>query len=337
MATVQLSDVYVPAPFDQAVDQAALEMNAFISSGVLASDSQIDAAASVGGWLTTLPHYNPLSTTNEPNYDSDNPASFSTPENISGGEQIVRRYKSNNSWSTMDLSRALALADPLDAITRMVGKYWAIQTEKRLIQSALGILADNVANDSGDMLYSVATDAAGAPADAELISGDKVIAAAQTMGDHKLDVSVIAMHSVVHAKLQTLGLLVDNFDPESGAVRYQTYLGYRVVVDDSMPAVAGTNRVTYTSILFGPGAFALGNDITVVSSEVERKPDSGDGGGEEILYSRRGGIIHPRGFAVATAPASTRSYTLAELAAAGSWNRVYDRKNIPLAFLQTNG
>ena len=70
MATVQLSDVYVPAPFNAAVDEAATELNAFLASGVAVNDSTIDATASSGGWVGDLAHYKPLSTSNEPNYDS---------------------------------------------------------------------------------------------------------------------------------------------------------------------------------------------------------------------------------------------------------------------------
>ena len=336
MSTTQLSDVYVPVPFNQAVDQAAIELNAFIQSGVMTNDPVIAATASVGGWIGELPHYNSLSTATEPNYSSDDPASFSAPQNIGSGTQIYRKHKLNNSWSTMDLTRALALADPLDAITRMVGQYWATQEEKRVIQSAMGVLTDNVASNSGDMLHTVATDDAGAITAAELVSADAVLDASQTLGDHKMAIDVIAMHSVVYTNLQKQNLIA--YIPNArGEVNIPTYLGYRVVVDDSMPAVAGTNRITYTTILFGTGAFGSGGDDTVVASEMERKPDSGDGGGEDILYTRRGGIIHPMGLAVVTAPATGTSYTLAELAAAATWNRVYERKNINLAFLQTNG
>ena len=42
----------------------------------------------------------------------------------------------------MDLSRELALEDPLGAITNRIGKYWAVNTEKRIINSATGILLD---------------------------------------------------------------------------------------------------------------------------------------------------------------------------------------------------
>ena len=335
MPTTQLSDVYVPVPFDAAVDQAAIELNAFLASGVLATSAQINAMATVGGWQGELPHYNQLDVSAEPNYDSDDNASFSTPDNIGHGVQIYRRHAMNKSWSTMDLTRLLALADPLDAITRMVGQYWATQEERRVIQSAMGVLADNVAGPA-DMVNIIATDDPGDPTADELISAEAVLDTKQTMGDHAEGLAVIAMHSIVFTNLQKQNLIA--YIPNArGEVVIPTYLGYRVVVDDSMPAVAGVNRITYTTILFAAGAFEGGLNSGLVASEMERKPDSGDGGGEDILYSRRGGIIHPRGYAVDAAPASGLSFTLAELADAGTWNRVYERKNVGMAFLQTNG
>ena len=335
MASTQLSDVYVPEPFNQAVDQAAIELNNFIMSGIMTNDAAIAAAASVGGSIGELPHYNSLSTATEPNYSSDDPASFSAPEKIGGGKQIYRKHHMNNSWSTMDLTRMLALADPLAAITRAVGKYWATQEEKRVIQTAVGLLADNVDANGSDMLHTIATDDVGAITAAELVSADAVLDAAQTLGDHKMNVEVLAIHSVVYTNLQKQNLIA--YIPNArGEVNIPTYLGYRVVVDDSMPTVAGVNRITYTSILFGTGAFGSGGDDTIVASEMDRVPSSGDGGGEDILYTRRGGIIHPIGYQVATAPAG-QSYTLAELAAATTWTRVYERKNVEIAFMQTNG
>jgi hypothetical protein len=55
------------------------------------------------------------------------------------------------------------------------------------------------------------------------------------------------------------------------------------------------------------------------------------------LYSRRADIVHPLGFEFTSASVAGQSATLAELATAANWNRVWERKNVPLCFLQTNG
>ena len=113
---------------------------------------------------------------------------------------------------------------------------------------------------------------------------------------------------------------------------FATFGGKRVIVDDSLSAVAGTNRVTYTTVLFADGALAGAQGRVLKPSQLDDKPENGDGGGEEILYSRRAEIIHPLGFTWTDASVAGQSATLAELATAANWNRVWDRKNIGLAF-----
>lgn len=335
MATTRISDIYEPTVFNQAVDEAATEANLFYRSGIMVRDSMLDERANGPGRITELPFYKPLDDV-EPNYSSDDPAENSTPQKLGGAVQVARKAFMNNSWSAMDLARELALKDPLAGITSKIGVYWGTQIQKRVVSSLMGVLADNVANDGGDMVFSVATDSADPITPAERISGETVLAAKQTMGDAAMQLTGIAMHSVLYTSLQTQNLIEYVPDPETGLL-YPTYLGYRVIVDDGMPAVMGTNRITFTAALFGPAALGWGAGEPDMPSEIERKPDSGNGGGQEIIYSRRQDIIHPTGFAFMSATVASESPSLAELALAANWNRVYARKNVPLAFLQVNG
>jgi len=337
MAVTQLADIYNPLVFNPAVDEAAIELNAFLQSGVMVNSPLLDSMATVGGNIGELPFHDPLNTSTEPDYTTDDPSDLSVPQKITTSKMIYRLASMHGSWSTMDLTRELALMDPMAAITRKVGKWWSTQIEKRVIQSAMGVLADNVANDSGDMLYSVATDDVAAIADAERISAEVVLTAKQTMGDHADALSVLAVHSVLYTKLQSLNL-IDYIPDARGEISFPSYLGYRLVVDDSLPAVAGTNRITYTSILFAQGAFDHGRGTTMIPSELERVQSAGYGGGQDIIHSRRADIIHPYGFSFVSASITGQSATLAELADATEWDRVVnDRKHVPMAFIQTNG
>lgn len=334
MATTRISDIYEPKTFEQGVDEAATEANLFYQSGIMVRDSSLDALANGSGRIAELPFYKALNDV-EPNYSSDDPAVTSTPQKLGGGVQVARKAFMNNSWSAMDLSRELALKDPLDGITSKIGTYWSTQIQRRTIQSLVGVLAGNVSNDAGDMVFKVATDAAGAPTADEKISGKVILAAKQTMGDAAGKLTGIAMHSVQFTELQTQQLIEYVTDPVTG-INYPTYLGYRVIVDDGLPAVMGTNRITFTSVLFGAGALAWGAGEPDVASEVERKADTGNGGGQEIIYSRRQDIIHPAGFAFNSTTVTGETPTLANLALPANWSRVYDRKSVALAFLQTN-
>lgn len=336
MAVVQLADIYQPVPFNAGVQEVATELNAFIQSGVMVNDDRIAQMANVGGMIGDIPFYNTLGTP-EANYTTDNPASNSTPQKIGSGKQLYHKAAQHQSWSTMDLARELALQDPVGAITSSIGHYWAVMDQRRLIQSSLGVLADNIANDAGDMVYSVATDAAGAITDAERISADVVIEGAATMGDAKRNLAVIAVHSVVKKQMEKQQLISAIRDADNN-IEFEVYLGkYRVIVDDEMPAIAGANRITYTSILFATGAIAYGEGSPMVASELERVASSGDGGGQDIIHSRKTNIILPYGTSFIAASVAGQSPTQTELAIAGNWDRVHARKNVNIAFIQTNG
>jgi len=337
MALVQLSDLVYGANFNRYTVQESTRLNAFVAAGVLVRDAAVDAMANSQGFLHNLPSWARVAN-DEPNASTDSPSDVAVPKKIGTVTEIARKLMRNQGWSAADLASAIIADDPLTAIGAQLGSYWAGVNQTTLIKMCLGILADNIANDSGDMVVNVATDANSAITDAEKFSDAVMIAAAQTMGDHKGRLAAIAVHSVIHARMQTLGSLVDNYDPATGQLLFQTYQGKRVIVDDDMPVTVGTYRTTYTSILFGAGAFAHGFSQPRTPTEVQRVAAEGNGEGTETLWQRRHEIIHPRGFAVAGNQVSlvaTPSY--ATLALAASWNRIYDRKLIPLAFIKTNG
>ncbi len=334
MAT-RLSDIYNPLTFVRRAQEAQTRLNAFRASGIAVADPILQAALNGGGNQGDINIYGPLAT-GEPRYSNDDPTDTNTTHgNISNKTQKWRSAQRNQSWSLMDLARELADSDPIGAITDRVGAFWASDDETRLIQSLLGILADNVANDSGDMLVSVATDGIVPIADAERIDGNVVIDGMQTLGDHKMAVSAMAIHSAIHARLQKQELIQYMRDSSSN-IMFETYLGKRLIVDDSLPAVQGVNRITYTSILFGPGAVLTGNGKVENPSELERDPDSGNGAGETKLYSRVNDVFHPNGFSFLSASVAGQSATYAELEVAANWDRIVARKTVPIAFLQTN-
>lgn len=339
MAAVQIADIYNPLTFGRRTQQAQLELNRFIASGVAVSDSAIAAQIAQGGNLGEVTNFGKLAT-GEPNYSSDDPATSSTPAGISSELQKFRSASRNKSWSTMDLAREIAVQDPVAAITGRVGAYWAQDDEQRVLKTLIGVLADNVANDAGDMIIDVATDDVGAVGDAERIGGDRVIDALQTLGDHKASISTIALHSAIHTRLQKQNLIsyVRNSDNN---IMFETYMGKRLIVDDSLPVTVGTNRTTYTCVLFGPGVFGTARGQVLVPSEMLRVPAAGNGGGQDLMFSRVNNVWHPYGFSflsttVTGGAATLRFASYADLVLAGNWNRVHSRKNIPLAFIQVN-
>lgn len=335
MSTVQLSDVFEPESFAQLIQQKSDEKNAFKESGVIQEDARLTALASSGGRTAEMPSYAPLEN-NEPNYSTDDNTSFSTPDKIGSQMQSYRLAIMNKSWSAMNLARELTNSDPVSAIVDSISDYWRFNDQTRLIRSCMGLLADNVANDNSDMLYTTATDDAATITDAEKISGSSIILSSATMGDRQDQFTALAIHGMLYAHLRDTNQIefVVGSDQKT---KFPTWQGMHLVVDDGLPAVAGTNRITYTSILFKSGVFGLGHGKVLKPSTLEFKDSSGDGGGEEVIYSRKSDILHPWGCDFTSASVAGVSPDWSELEAAANWNRVYTRKSIGMAFLQTNG
>ena len=336
MATIQITDIYDPLRFTTLAQERQVEKNAFIQSGVQVANSELSTLCSQSGFSGDIDNIKPLET-NEPTYTNDNPADKIVTSNLGTQQLKYRKAARAKAWAAMDLARGIGLQDPMTGITNRIGDYWATDNQHRLIYSLMGVLADNVANDGGDLVHDVATDAAGAITDAEKASALNFIKALELTGD-KLDmISAFGMHSSVYYGLYAMNLI--SFVQDSEDSSFATFQGKRVVVDDALVVVQGTNRPKYTSILFGAGAVQAGegNMPNTLASEIYRDPDSGFGGGQTKLYSRRTDIIMPVGFSFVGASVAGQSATYAELQAAANWDRVWDAKNIPIRFLQTNG
>jgi hypothetical protein len=337
MATTRLSDIIDVVVYQDLPQINGPEKTLFFESGVVTRNAMLDSLANAPGKTAELPYWNDLDGSTEVNYSSDDPNSSATPQKLAQGEQIARKAFVNQGWSAADLASELAMGGTaMEAIRARTSRYFQRQWQRRLIAAVNGIAADNVANDSGDMVHDIAIeDGANATAD-NLFSNDAFVEAAFTMGDRADEVEAIAVHSVVAKQITKLNGAEDVRDSE-GNLLYRAYLGRRIIVDDGLPVVAGgTSGFKYTSVLFAPGAFGYGVGTPETPVEVERDGAAADGGGIETLWERNTWLLHPFGFQQTGTP-SGNSFTLAELGAATSWDRVLDRKLVPMSFLITNG
>jgi hypothetical protein len=336
MAVTQLADLKFGPNFNKYVVQRSLRTNAFAQAGVLVRDAAIDAMASSQGFLHNLPFFKAIAN-DEPNASTDNPADIAVPKKVTTGAEIARKIMRNQGWSSADLTTALISDDPLAVIGDQVGDYWGGVQETTLLKVCQGVAADNAANDGGDMTINVATDGAAVVGDAEAFTTNVAVKAGQTLGDRKASIVAWGVHSAVHADWQASGALVDNYDPATGELLFQTFMGKRVIIDDDMPVTIGANRTTYFSVGFGRGAFRYGYGAPKTPTSVERAESQGNGEGVETLWSRRHEILHPTGFAVTgTQASSSATPSYADLVTAANWDRVYDRKRVPLVFIKTN-
>ena len=336
MANVQLSDAIIPEVYLDYGSNDSPEKTAFVESGIAVTNPVLQAQANNGGNTVEIPHWNDIDSSVEPNI-GDTSDTQATPNKIGSGKQTGRNAYLNNGWGTKDLVGEIAGSEPMRHIRNRTDKYWSRQWQYRILATAQGIQASNVANDSSDMINDIAIEDGTAATDAALIGRSAVVEAAFTLGDAFGQTGVIAMHSVVYKRLVNLNDIT--FIPDSqGTLNIPTYLGKRVIVDDGMPVVAGgTSGFKYTTMLFGAGAIGYGMGSPAVPVEVERDASSGLGSGLETLWERKTWLVHPSGFNFTSSSVASESATLAELRTAANWTRVYDRKQIPLAYLVTNG
>lgn len=336
MATTRLSDIIDVKVFRDLPQVDGPEKTAFFDAGIVTRNGLLDEIASGPGKIVELPFWNDLDGSVEVNYSTDNPASSATPQKINQGSQIARKAFVNQGWQAADLASELAMGGTaMEAIRARTDRYFARQWQRRLVAACNGLLADNVAANSGDMVVNVAAEATGSQTADTRFNRDAFTEAAFTMGDAKSGLTAIAVHSAVHKQMVKNDDIV--YIPDSqGQLTIPTYMGLRVIVDDGMTVTAGaTSGFKYTSVLFGAGAFGYGVGSPEVPVEVDRGAAAGDGGGIETLWVRNTWLLHPFGFQQTGTPAGV-SFTNTELQAATSWARVLDRKLIPMAFLVTN-
>lgn len=337
MATTRLSDIIDVTVFRDLPPVNGPEKTAFYESGVVTSNALLNELAGAAGKTAELPFWKDLDGSIELNYSDDDPSNTATPQKVVQGEQIARKAFVNQGWQSADLASELALgARAIDQVRARTDTYFTRQWQRRLIATVNGIIADNIANDDGDMVVNVANEEGTAATADEKFNRDAFVEATNTLGDRYDELTAISVHSAVYSQMVKNNDI--DFIPDSeGRLSIPTYLGLRVIVDDGMNVEAGdTDGFKYTSVLFGASAFGFGEGNPEVPVEIERYADQGNGGGIETLWVRETYVLHPFGFKVTGTPSNGITFDLSELATAATVDRVVERKNVPLAFLITN-
>lgn len=312
MATT-LQDIINPtALFENYVVNRTSELSAIFQSGIITRDSKFDQLASEAAQVHNMPFFTDL------NGDSEDIVEGTSLTEAKIGSKMdtsttIRRAKM---WGATDLSAQLAGTDPMSAIGDLVAGFWARDHQKELLNILDGVFA---ATSMADHVLDISSKTGKAAA----FSGEAFIDAMQLMGDARNSLTAVVMHSATKSYLDKLNLI--QTIRQSDATSFDTYMGRRVIVDDSCPAAAGN----YTTYLFGEGAIAygVGSPVGLVPVEVDR--DKRKGSGVNYLISRKAFIMHPRGVAWKNKTrAHAESVSRAELKDAGNWERVYEPKQI---------
>lgn len=337
MALTKISDIIEPAIYLNYTKEYIPEKLDFIASAAVGPPApEVTSQMTAGGSVIDMPFWQDTARI-EPNAQTDDESVNATPQKITATKETARKLYWHQSWSQVDLAGAFATGntkDPLRQISDFTERYWRRVSQITLVKMLDGVLADNVANDSADMRYLIYSDIV-TPLAANKISPAAVNRVRATMGEFMDELSIIIMHSKVYT--DALDQEAISFvQPDKLPFKISMFAGCAVIVSDDCTVVSGTNSPKYRSYLFGPGAIGYTTHFPETAVESFRNPEKGNGAGVETLHNRRHVLIHPKGFRFTSSVFAGKSASWAELSNASNWDRKYQRKNIKIAFLETN-
>ncbi len=320
-----------------------VEKTAFFQSGILAPTPYATQIANGPSNIANIPVWKSIDASIEPNYSNDVYEDIATPRAINTTDMMARVAYLNEGFGQADLTVELTSQNPLQPVANRLDNFWQRQAQRRLLATALGLYNDNAAatdayHTQNDMIIDVSATSGfdtGAFIDATQTMGDAL------MGNGGQVLGVIAMHSFVYGQARKQQLIDFVRDADNNTM-FATFQGYRVVVDDQMTVVGTGAERKFISVIFGQGAIGYGEGTPTTPLAYERDEARGNGGGVEVLWTRKTWLLHPFGYSFTSAVITgngtetvARSASWQDLANATNWNRVFERKHIPIAFLVT--
>ena len=318
MGVTKIADVIQPELFAQYVIDKTTEKSEIMNAGVVENNPELNRLITGGGTILTMPKWNDLSGKSQV-LDDTNPITVNT---ITSKSELATLLIRANAWGAHELAGAMAGDDPMKAIAERVADWW-VRDEKSNIMAILnGVFAS--ASMSG-----LVKDITGASATA--ISANAVLDAKQLMGDASDLLTMIYMHSATFTELQKQNVI--QFIPVAESkISIPTYLGYRVVCDDSAPVDTSGATPKYTTYLLARGAIQRGIGTPATLTSVETDRDSL--GSTDYLINRQAKVLHPKGISwIGGANITGPTPSDAELSTGTNWNRVSDIKKIGMVKL----
>lgn len=322
MAETRLTNAQIDLEvFNAYTVEPSIYKSRFYNSGVMAMNEAVSNMLAGNGESYSLPYWKDTAGTTG---DVPVEGTDQTVNALTSGKQTFRKQVRTKAWGSNDLVQVFSGSDPVVAAQNMVAGYWAQAFDQIAIKSIIGVLADNAANDSGDLIVDISAESG---SDA-YFSDDAVIDAQALLGENGVvgdgnDFAGILVHPKTYAYMRKLDLI--DYLPVSGQERpVQSYMGMDVIVDRNAPL----DTADYSSVLLKRGALQFGLSGTGYEpTELNREPL--DGFGIDQLITRRAFAIHPVGFASVEAGVAGVTPTDAELILAAAWNRVFNAENAP--------
>ena len=333
MATTRLTDIVQVESFEKAVEGKITENSKLRQSGIVVPDQRIIKKAQTAGFNGVLPFWKPTAG-GEAATMNDDPAVAGTPAKVQQGSMTARMLQRALAFEAMDIADYASDSDAIAYAASEFARLWVADEESAILAILAGLLADNAANDSGDMIHDVSV----ATGSQVLLGGTVLGHARKQLGDAGGELKYLFAHSDV---VNNLRIAEPNaFVPASQTnIGLETYQGYVVVETDNV----GVNTTTedypvYTTYFTGGGLFGYGAGSFGSEALAQVRDEfAGNFSGKETIISRRRYLVHPFGFSNIVAPTNGVSQANSELDNAATWNRVISRKAIPLVAVKTNG
>lgn len=331
-AYTRIVDTFVPAVWARyQLEETVKKMDIF-QAGVLYSDDTISGQLANGGYAVDMPMWQDLpDIPSEP--VNDDPTDLIEIKKITSRKERAARNIRAQVFGVADLTAIMAGDDPMRVINGRWAEYWQRANKRTLISMLQGIIADNVANDAGDLVRDTNV----------TIADTDIIDAAYIMGDRADDFGTLWMHSRQMKVLRKSELI--DYRPAADSTKPMLlpyYQGLRVIVDDDIPVVysgSGSTRVgEYTAFMFKQRAIhwtEMAVNLEGGPVEPDRNPRAGHGAGTTWVVARRHFVPHVKGMTYIGTPAGEFA-TDTELATATSWDRATtDKKNIGFIAIRT--
>jgi hypothetical protein len=326
-----LENLIQPEQFTKYIQENSIKRSALFQSGAVVTSDLIQAKANAGGLAVSISSWRDLADT-DPNLSSDDISVTATPNDVTAVLMKTRIANLNNGWSSIDLANELSGVDASAHIQSRVGDYWTRVFNKRLIASLQGIQADSVANHGSDMIVDRKL---------EVFSYDHLVDAAIGLSENLDQMKMLVVHPNVFGSISkeakgSGGVSIEYRRIEELNMSIATYGGMALLVDSTLPVdTTDPDAKIYTSIVLGAGAFASAFGVPMNALEIDRQAASANGGGAEVVWSRVSPIIHPLGYDWTDTEVAGQSPTLAELKDKDNWTRLFERENIPVAFIES--
>jgi len=304
---MSITNIIEPKVFASYVREKTLEKSRIIASGAVKNCEGLAGLASGGGRTVNMPFWNRIS--GESEVLSKTAALSPTP--VTAGTDTAAINYRGKAWSARELGSALAGDSAVSAVADMVADYWAREEQKLLVAALTGAFASPGMEGH---VYGAAKPAK--------LNAAMVLDAKQLLGDAFGRLQAIVMHSVVYTALQKQDLIT--FIRPSADVAFGQYLGYNVIVDDTVPFDQATG--VYSTYLLADGVIARGDGSPVDFTQAETYRDGLKG--EDFLIFRKALILHPYGVAFTGENVAGVSPENSELCDPINWNRVYEKKNV---------